>query len=55
MINGLKDGSRKLSLRIRDFMGVYQAGLSNNREIIFFGQNDNELYWPEDKLVDLVK
>lgn len=43
MIQGLKDGSRKLRIRLKDFMGVYQSGVRNDTEILTFGESNNEL------------
>lgn len=65
MVNGLKDGSRRLRLRHgtfrlrRDYVGgkpvCYASGIANVNELIEFGNGDNKLSWPEDKIADFLK
>lgn len=55
MVEGLKNGTRKLRLRLRDYMGVYNNGVRNDTEIVFFGESNNELFWPEDCIEELLK
>lgn len=55
IIEGLKNGSRKLRLRLSDFIGVYQPGVRNDTEIVFFGNSGNELLWPENEIDKFLK
>lgn len=43
MLAGIKDGTKTLKLRMKDFMGVYTAGIKNEVEIVTFGNGNNEL------------
>lgn len=55
LVNDLIRGTKRLRLRLRDFLGVYTRGIRNDTEIVFFGENRNELYWPADKLADFLR
>lgn len=65
MVEGLKNGSRNLRLRHgtfrlrRDYIDgkpmCYAEGIANVNELIEFGNGNNQLHWPEDKIADFLK
>lgn len=43
MVEDIESGAKKLRLRMSDFIGVYDAGVRNDMEVVFFGNSNNEL------------